>query len=109
MKSDPYTRYFKIRLSEPYGSAPKVWGSFALYVDASLDGDVGRHIQLFENGVALAYDDTHVADKYGCRYGDRVSSWPPMITPITQEEFEQVWKRRHNAINRLPPYLKKRQ
>lgn len=109
MKSDPYIRYFKIRLEHPYAKAPKVWGKSALFVEANLIGDVYRHIELFEHGTALAYDDKHYFDKYGCLYGDRVSSWPPHIIEITQAEFLQLWKRRQTAINRLPPYLEEKQ
>jgi hypothetical protein len=93
-------RHFKCDRLETRGDAFAVWGKATYYFACDKDGLPIHQFEIYENGVALVYDDIHAADDLG------------MLTdkPLDLQEFasheialDQFW----DTFGSVRPYNKK--
>jgi hypothetical protein len=94
-------RYFKRPWAEPRGDQHSNWGTSTWFFEIADDGYVARQIEVYEGGVALKYDESHLEDSYGGLSEGTLDLERDGFLPfeIAAPEFEQAWTTM-KALNR---------
>jgi hypothetical protein len=79
------------------------WGGISRYAEVGDDQRAVRQVDIFDNGHALRYDQSHQWDSYGMLLGSRFSRKPkwaaffPGAEMISGDDFERVWQSAHSS------------
>jgi hypothetical protein len=95
-------RYFKRPWDEDRGDEYASWGTSIWYFEVNDQWEVLRQLEVYESGTILAYDASHLEDRYGMLADQEL---PPEEMPpfeITKAEFEQAWNSAR-PLNRTEP------
>ncbi len=98
--------YFRASGRHWQGSLAQGWGEISRYVEVGDDQLAVRQVDVFENGNVLRYDRGHERDEYGRLLGLKFSRKPkwakffPDATPISEDDFERVWRSAEPSVNR---------
>jgi len=90
--------FYKRPWDEKRGDAHDDWGTSVWFFEVAEDGFPVRQLEVYQTGIALRYDCTHLHDEFGMLSDaslDRAEFEPYMISA---DEFEQAWisHRPHN-------------
>ena len=55
------------------------------------DGYAARQMEVYENGVILKYDSSHLKDEYGFLSDQPLEPEKNSVPEITASEFEEAW------------------
>ncbi|NOK60941.1 MAG: hypothetical protein GFH27_549289n77 [Chloroflexi bacterium AL-W] len=84
--------YYCYEWDEPRVDAFCHWGASTYYVEVDSQGTVTRQLEVYANGLRLAYDESHPTDVYGMLSEKPVDAEiAQQLIPITQDTFEQEW------------------
>jgi hypothetical protein len=82
--------YYKFVWGETRGDEYDKWGTTTYYFEVGDDLMTVRQLEVYENGNALFYDESHWHDKYGGLSDKPVENLGDLIE-ISKDEFEQIW------------------
>jgi hypothetical protein len=80
-------RYYK----RPYNGNLRGRGASVWFLEVGEDQFPIRQLEIYENGSAFAYDESHLYDSSGMLTDERVEPLDFAAFEITQAEFERVW------------------
>ena len=86
-------KYLKRNWDESRGDELDHWGTSIWYFEVLDNGNVVRQVEVYANGPALKYDQTHVEDEYGCLSDQPLDLEDFAAFEIRKDEFEGVWNR----------------
>ena len=95
-------RYFKRPWDEDRGDEYASWGTPLWYFEVDDLWEVVRQLEVYASGAVLAYDSSHLEDRYGMLADQAL---PPEEMPpfeISKAEFERVWAS-SKPLNRTEP------
>ncbi|MGC4014229.1 MAG: hypothetical protein QM755_06875 [Luteolibacter sp.] len=92
-------RYYRRPWDEDRGDEFADWGTSVWYFEVGEDDYPLRQLELYQSGIALFYDESHVEDHFGGL--SEAALDPAEFTPfsIGAAEFEQAWSG-HKPHNR---------
>ena len=85
-------KYFKRPWDELRGDEFDDWGTAVYYFEVAADGSPVRHMELYENGNALLYDQAHAEDDYGMMADQPLDLEEFAEFEISEKEFKRVLK-----------------
>ena len=84
--------YVKCHWDETRAGQYAAWGQSWWYFEFGPDGQVTRHVEIYDNGRCLRYDNEHIQDEYGgLAEARRQDMDMPDPIELTADQFEAVW------------------
>jgi hypothetical protein len=86
-------RYFRYRWNENRGDKFADWGFITFYHEIDEDFYATRHLEIYDNGNVLKYDDEHWDDEFGMLADQSLEDAleDSDTIEISQAEFEEIW------------------
>jgi hypothetical protein len=87
-------RYFRRACDEPRRDEFDAWGTSVWYFEFDDQGSPRRQVEVYQNGIVVKYDTTHLEDEYGglSEPSADVYMSDQWRFEISAEEFEAMWK-----------------
>lgn len=92
-------RYFRYDWDETRGDEFDHWGRSTHWYEMGSDGHVARQMEVYENGITLKYDSSHLEDEYGFLTDQPLEPEKYGVPEVAVEEFESEWTKQE-ALNR---------
>ena len=96
-------KYFKRPWDASRGDEFDEWGTAVYYFEVEADGSPVRHMELYENGNSLLYDQNHADDAYGMMADQPLDLEEFAEFEIAEKEFKRVLKQLAPLNWRTPP------
>lgn len=84
-------KYLRYHFDEARGDEFDHWGQVTYRYEMEDDGYAARQMEVYENGIILKYDPSHLVDKYGFLADQMLEPEKYGISEVTAEEFEREW------------------
>jgi len=84
-------KYYRKHWPEKRTDQYAIWGHSDWYFESRPDGTVVRQVEVYENGPALRYDETHPQNEYGRLAETRLELSQFAGCEIPAEAFTTVW------------------
>ncbi len=93
-------RYFKYRWNETRDDEFEGWGFSTQYSETDEELFPIRQIEIYDNGIALKYDNEHLEDRFKFSADKSIEDVleNPNNAEISKEDFENLWTS-HKAFN----------
>lgn len=84
-------RYFRYQWDELRGDEFDHWGRSIYWYEMGRDGYAARQMEVYENGVTLKYDSSHLEDEYGFLSHQPLEPEKYGVPEVAAEEFAAEW------------------
>ena len=82
-------RYFRYRWDESRGDEFDYWGRSTHWYEMGDDGFAARQMEVYENGIILKYDSSHVEDQYGFLSDQPLEPEKYSVLEVSADEFDE--------------------